>query len=127
MTLPMSRPPKAPRANGAAIKRWRVPDSAENTAPPPDTMASTPKEVATIDCAERSVYRLKAGTRTKPPPTEDTTPASKPLDQQTLLQITEKVVDPANLSPEHLEEVEAFLAAIDANDDVQNVYVGLAG
>ena len=36
-------------------------------------------------------------------------------------------VDPASLSPEHLEEVEAFLAAIDANDDVQNVYVGLAG
>jgi hypothetical protein len=26
-----------------------------------------------------------------------------------------------------LEEVEAFLAAIDVNDDVQNVYVGLAG
>ncbi len=36
-------------------------------------------------------------------------------------------IDPANLSAEHLEEVEAFLAAIDANDDVQNVYVGLAG
>jgi transcriptional/translational regulatory protein YebC/TACO1 len=36
-------------------------------------------------------------------------------------------VDPANLSAEHLEEVEAFLAAIDANDDVQNVFVGLAG
>ncbi len=36
-------------------------------------------------------------------------------------------VNPANLSPEHLEEVEAFLAAIDANDDVQNVYVGLVG
>jgi len=36
-------------------------------------------------------------------------------------------VDPASLSPEHLEEVEAFLAAIDANDDVQNVFVGLAG
>ena len=36
-------------------------------------------------------------------------------------------VDPANLSPEQLEEVEAFLAAIDANDDVQNVFVGLAG
>ena len=36
-------------------------------------------------------------------------------------------VDPASLSAEHLEEVEAFLAAIDANDDVQNVYVGLAG
>jgi YebC/PmpR family DNA-binding regulatory protein len=36
-------------------------------------------------------------------------------------------VDPANLSPEALEEVEAFLAAIDGNDDVQNVFVGLAG
>ena len=36
-------------------------------------------------------------------------------------------VDPANLSPEQLEEVEAFLGAIDNNDDVQNVFVGLAG
>jgi len=33
----------------------------------------------------------------------------------------------ATLSPEQLEEVEAFLAAIDAHDDVQNLYVGLAG
>jgi transcriptional/translational regulatory protein YebC/TACO1 len=36
-------------------------------------------------------------------------------------------VDPASLSAEALEEVEAFLSAIDDNDDVQNVYVGLAG
>lgn len=36
-------------------------------------------------------------------------------------------VNPESLSAEHLEEVEAFLAAIDANDDVQNVFVGLAG
>ncbi|MEP6587910.1 MAG: YebC/PmpR family DNA-binding transcriptional regulator [Polaromonas sp.] len=36
-------------------------------------------------------------------------------------------VDPASLSPGDLHEVEAFLSAIDANDDVQNVYVGLAG
>jgi transcriptional/translational regulatory protein YebC/TACO1 len=35
-------------------------------------------------------------------------------------------VDPANLSTEQLEEVENFLAAIDGNDDVQNVFVGLA-
>ncbi|HEY1102465.1 MAG TPA: YebC/PmpR family DNA-binding transcriptional regulator [Burkholderiaceae bacterium] len=35
-------------------------------------------------------------------------------------------VSAASLSAEHLEEVEAFLAAIDANDDVQNVFVGLA-
>jgi YebC/PmpR family DNA-binding regulatory protein len=36
-------------------------------------------------------------------------------------------VDPATLSAEHLEEVEAFLASIDGHDDVQNVYVALAG
>jgi YebC/PmpR family DNA-binding regulatory protein len=36
-------------------------------------------------------------------------------------------VDPASLSAEALAEVEAFLAAIDGNDDVQNVFVGLAG
>ena len=36
-------------------------------------------------------------------------------------------VNPASLSAEHLEEVEAFLAAIDGNDDVQNVFAGLGG
>ncbi|MBI2755012.1 MAG: YebC/PmpR family DNA-binding transcriptional regulator [Betaproteobacteria bacterium] len=36
-------------------------------------------------------------------------------------------IDPSSLSAEALEEVEAFLAAIDGNDDVQNVYVGLGG
>lgn len=36
-------------------------------------------------------------------------------------------VDPTSLSAQALEEVEAFLAAIDANDDVQEVYVALAG
>jgi YebC/PmpR family DNA-binding regulatory protein len=36
-------------------------------------------------------------------------------------------IDPATLSAEALEEVEAFLTAIDGNDDVQNVYVGLGG
>ena len=35
-------------------------------------------------------------------------------------------VNSANLSAEQLEEVENFLAAIDGNDDVQNVFVGLA-
>jgi len=36
-------------------------------------------------------------------------------------------IDPASLSAEALEEVESFLAALDDNDDVQNVFVGLAG
>ena len=35
-------------------------------------------------------------------------------------------VDPAHLTPEQLAEVEAFLAAMDAHDDVQNIFVGLA-
>ena len=36
-------------------------------------------------------------------------------------------VNPASLGAKELEEVEAFLAAIDANDDVQNIFVGMAG
>lgn len=36
-------------------------------------------------------------------------------------------VNPANLTAEQIEEVEAFLAAIDANDDVQDVFVSLGG
>ena len=35
-------------------------------------------------------------------------------------------LDPATLSDADMHEVETFLAAIDANDDVQNVYAGLA-
>ena len=33
----------------------------------------------------------------------------------------------SGLNDEQMAEVEAFLTAIDDNDDVQNVYVGLAG
>ncbi|MDP2262359.1 MAG: YebC/PmpR family DNA-binding transcriptional regulator [Hydrogenophaga sp.] len=36
-------------------------------------------------------------------------------------------VDPASLSAEQLAEVEAFLAALDDNEDVQNVFAGLGG
>jgi YebC/PmpR family DNA-binding regulatory protein len=36
-------------------------------------------------------------------------------------------VDPASLSASDLHEVEAFLAAVDGNDDVQNVFAGLEG
>ncbi len=35
-------------------------------------------------------------------------------------------IDPATLSVADMNEVEAFLAAIDANDDVQTIYAGLA-
>jgi YebC/PmpR family DNA-binding regulatory protein len=36
-------------------------------------------------------------------------------------------IDPSSLSAEQLEEVESFLAALDANEDVQIVYAGLQG
>jgi YebC/PmpR family DNA-binding regulatory protein len=36
-------------------------------------------------------------------------------------------VNPSSLSTEQLDEVEAFLAALDANEDVQHVYAGLRG
>ena len=36
-------------------------------------------------------------------------------------------IDPASLSSGDLAEVEAFLHAIDENDDVQNIFVGLKG
>jgi transcriptional/translational regulatory protein YebC/TACO1 len=36
-------------------------------------------------------------------------------------------IDPASLNAEQLEEVESFLAALDDNEDVQQVYAGLAG
>ena len=36
-------------------------------------------------------------------------------------------IDAASLSAEQLDEVESFLAALDANEDVQNVFAGLHG
>ena len=36
-------------------------------------------------------------------------------------------VNPASLNAEQLDEVEAFLAALDANEDVQQVFAGLQG
>ena len=36
-------------------------------------------------------------------------------------------IDPGSLNTEQLEEVETFLAALDANEDVQNVFAGLGG
>ena len=36
-------------------------------------------------------------------------------------------IDPASLDAAQLDEVDAFLSALDAHDDVQNVFVGLSG
>ncbi len=45
----------------------------------------------------------------------------------TSAQLGYRAKNPVTLSDAEREEVEAFLEAIDADDDVQNVYVGLAG
>ena len=42
-------------------------------------------------------------------------------------QLGYRAKNPVTLTDAEREEVEAFLEAIDADDDVQNVYVGLAG
>jgi transcriptional/translational regulatory protein YebC/TACO1 len=42
-------------------------------------------------------------------------------------QLGYKAKNPVSLSEAEREEVEAFLEAMDSDDDVQNVYVGLAG
>jgi transcriptional/translational regulatory protein YebC/TACO1 len=42
-------------------------------------------------------------------------------------QLSYRAKNPVTLSDAERVEVEAFLEAIDADDDVQNVYAGLAG
>jgi transcriptional/translational regulatory protein YebC/TACO1 len=42
-------------------------------------------------------------------------------------QLGYKAKNPVTLGDAEREEVEAFLEAMDSDDDVQNVYVGLAG
>ncbi len=95
--------------------------------------------------ADPEVAAIEAGAQDLEPGEEDGTTlfltaptdldlVSKALPEQGFTVLSAKLgykpknpVDPASLSAEQLEEVEAFLAAIDANDDVQNVYAGLAG
>ena len=52
---PIRRPHKAPKEKGAASDKSKLPETAEKTTPPPEMMASTPSDVATIDCTGRSV------------------------------------------------------------------------
>ena len=95
--------------------------------------------------ADAEVAAIEAGAQDLEPGEEDGTTlfltaptdldlVSKALPEQGFNVLSAKLgykpknpVDPASLSAEQLEEVEAFLAAIDANDDVQNVYAGLGG
>ncbi|PLC02071.1 YebC/PmpR family DNA-binding transcriptional regulator [Variovorax sp. RO1] len=109
-----------------------------------DHLGMIEAEPATPD-ADAEVAAIEAGAQDFEPGAEDGTTlflteaadldlVSRALPAQGFTVLSAKLgyrpknpIDPASLSAADLEEVEAFLAAIDANDDVQNVYVGLAG
>ncbi|MDD5334608.1 MAG: YebC/PmpR family DNA-binding transcriptional regulator [Rhodoferax sp.] len=99
----------------------------------------------TVKGADAELAAIEAGAQDLEPGDEDgttlflTDPAdldlvSRALPAQGFTVLSAKLgykaknpVNPASLSAEQLEEVESFLAAIDAHDDVQNVFAGLAG
>ncbi|KAF1048189.1 MAG: transcriptional regulatory protein YebC [Xylophilus sp.] len=95
--------------------------------------------------ADPEVAAIEAGAQDFEPPSEDGTTffltdptdldlVSRALPAQGFTVLSAKLgyqaknpVDPASLSAEALAEVESFLAAIDAHDDVQAMFVGLGG
>ncbi len=106
------------------------------------TRADADPEMAAIEAGAQDVepVELEEGSDTKPGTTlfvtapTDLDVVSRALPAQGYAVLSAKLgykpknpVDPASLSAEQLDEVESFLAAIDGNDDVQNVYVSLKG
>ena len=95
--------------------------------------------------ADAELAAIEAGAQDFSPPDEDgvsvflTDPTdldlvSRALPAQGFTVLSAKLgyrpknpIHPSSLSAEQLEEVEAFLAALDANEDVQHVFAGLAG
>jgi YebC/PmpR family DNA-binding regulatory protein len=75
--------------------------------------------------ADAELAAIEAGAQDFEPAGEDGVTLF--ITDATDLDLVSRAIDPGSLSAEHLQEVEAFLAAIDGNDDVQNVFVGLAG
>ncbi|MFM2346544.1 MAG: hypothetical protein RL654_1297 [Pseudomonadota bacterium] len=104
-------------------------------AEPTDATAGTDPEMAAIEAGAQD---LEAGdedgtTLFYTAPTElDLVSRALPAQGFTVLSTKlgykpKNPVAPDSLSAEQLEEVEAFLAALDANEDVQNVFAGLGG
>lgn len=96
--------------------------------------AGADAEVAAIEAGAQDFEAAEEGTTLFLTDPTDLDLVSRALPAHGFTVLTAKLgykpknpIDPASLSAEQLEEVEAFLAAIDGNDDVQNVYVGLAG
>ena len=77
INFPNTSPISDPKANRMAISTFRLPEANDTRAPPEDTIARTPREVATMDFIGRSVNFFSEGTMTKPPPTPNK-PDKKP-------------------------------------------------
>ena len=81
-----------------------MPDASDIAAPPAETIARTPNDVATIAFIGRSVNFLREGTIMKPPPTPsnpDKKPAQAPANIKDLAQGTVQINLPIDISSWH--------------------------
>ena len=99
----------------------------------PDSADADP-ELAAIEAGAQDFEPAEEGATLFITETTDLDSVQKALPAQGFTVTSAKIgytpknpVSAASLSAEELAEVEAFLDAIDGHDDVQNVYVGLAG
>jgi transcriptional/translational regulatory protein YebC/TACO1 len=97
----------------------------------PDSPEADPEEAA-IEAGAQDVEPGEEGASLFLTETTDVDAVQKALPEQGFTVISAKIgyiaKNPVALTDEtQLAEVEAFLDAIDGHDDVQNVYVGLAG
>jgi YebC/PmpR family DNA-binding regulatory protein len=98
------------------------------------TVAGADAEVAAIEAGAQDFDAVDEGLTLFLTDPADLDLVSRALPAQGFSVVSAKLgyrpknpVDPASLSAEQLDEVEAFLAALDANEDVQNVFAGLRG
>jgi transcriptional/translational regulatory protein YebC/TACO1 len=98
------------------------------------TVAGSDVELAAIEAGAQDFEAAEDGVALFLTDPSDLDLASRALPAQGFTVLSAKLgyrpknpINPASLSAEQLDEVEAFLAALDANEDVQHVYAGLRG
>jgi YebC/PmpR family DNA-binding regulatory protein len=89
-------------------------------------------EMAAIEAGAQDFEPAEEGATLFITETTDLDAVCKALPEQGFTVVSAKIgytpKNPVSIdNDEHMAEIEAFLDAIDGNDDVQNVYVGLAG
>jgi len=93
--------------------------------------AEADAEIAAIEAGAQDFEPADEGATLFITDTTDLDAVCKALPEQgftvTSAQLGYRPKNPVTLGDAEREEVEAFLEAVDADDDVQNVYVGLAG